>query len=180
MRVASAWRQSMLLESISGPLKEPVRHANLLLGQILGLLDQSRNEIEIGDAVGHAPVGEEVECPDRGPDRRRLPLGLASDHPMPLLDVVPLDRLELKAGNVDENVPVLHPLADQVADALLVEPKLRQPRRRRHVHGLQRRLIDPAGNPQTLALLEPAHRRLELSVEAVGLVGSGSVADRRS
>ena len=99
---------------------------------------------------------------------------------MPLLDVVTLHRLELKAGNVDENVPLLHPLADQVADALLVEPKLRQPRRRRHVHGLQRRLIDPAGNPQTLALLEPAHRRLELSVEGCRTGRPGSVADRRS
>ena len=59
-----------------------------------------------------------------------------------LMEVMP--RLELEGRHIDQDVLVLHALADQVAHALLVQSHLRDARLDRDVHGLQRRLIHSA------------------------------------
>ena len=79
------------------------------------------------DAVGHAPVGEEVERPDGRLHGRRLALGAPDDDAMALLDLVLVDRLELEGRHVDEDVAAPRRRQHQLADAAEVEPKLRQP-----------------------------------------------------
>ena len=58
----------------------------------------------MGDAVGHAPIGKEVERADRCLHGRRLALGAPDDHAVALLHFVVLDRLQLEGWNVDEDV----------------------------------------------------------------------------
>ena len=76
-----------------------------------GSLTRRGDQVEVGDALGHAPVGEEVDRLDGGAHGRRLPLGLAGDDAVPQLDLMALDRLELEGGNVDQDVAVLDPAA---------------------------------------------------------------------
>jgi hypothetical protein len=76
------------------------QHPDLLLLQVVGLLDEPRHQIEARHAVGHPPVGEEVDGLDGGAHGGGLPLRLAGDHAMPQLHLMALDGLKLKAGTL--------------------------------------------------------------------------------
>ena len=117
-------------------------------------------------AFGHAPVREEIERPDGCAHGRRLPLGLADDHAMPQLHLMPLDGLELEARRVHQHIAVVQFLRQQIPETLLIDPELRQADLRRNVQGLQRRPVHPAGDPQAVVFLEAPHR----AVQAFGVV----------
>ena len=148
------------------PVEGAGQHADALLLQIAGLLDEPRNEIEVRHAFGHAPVGEEIERPDGCAHGRCLPLRLADDHAMAQLHLVPLDRFELERGSVHEHIAIVQFLRQQIPEALLIDPELRQPRLRRNVQRLQRGPVHPAGDAQSVVLLEAPHG----GFQAVGVV----------
>ena len=122
------------------------------------------------DALGHAPVGKEVERADGRLHRRRLPLGAADDDAVPLLHLVLLHRLELECRHVDEDVALLDRRRHQLADAAEVHAQLRDALIDRHVERGIGRALDAAGRTQTVAALVAAHRVGELAVEGVGIV----------
>ena len=140
--------------------------ADLLLLQVLRLLDEAGDQVERGDALGHPPVGEEIDRLDGGAHGRRLPLGLAGDDAVPQLDLVALDRLELEGGDVDQDVAVLDPLRHQLPQPLQIDAQLREARLRRDVQRQQRRLVDAAGDAQPVVELEAAHGGIEVLAEA--------------
>ena len=154
--------------------------ADLLLLQVLRLLDEARDQIERGDAFRHAPVGEEVERLDGGAHRGRLALGLAGDHAMPQLHLMPLHGLELVGRHVDQDVALLDPLPHQVAQSRHVGAQLRQAGLGRDVQRLQRGLVDASGDAQPVVELEAAHGGLEvLAVAEAERVGLAARAARR-
>ena len=145
--------------------------ADLLLLQVLRLLDEAGDQVEVGDALGHPPVGEEIDGLDGGAHGRRLPLGLAGDHAVAQLDLVALHRLELEGGNVDQDVAILDALRGELAQPLLVGAQLGKARLCRDVQRQQGRLVDAARDAQPMIELEAAHGDIEVlaEAEAVGL-----------
>ncbi len=139
-----------------GPVVRAGQHADALVLQILGLLHEARDEIERRHALRHAPVREEVERLDGGAHGRRLPLGLADDDTMALLDLVLVDRLELEGAGVDDDIALLRPLPYQIAQALQVDLELGEARMCGNVQRLQRGAVGPTRDPQPVVLLEAA------------------------
>ena len=118
----------------------------------------------MGDALGDAPIGVEIDRLDGGAHGRRLALGLAGDDAVPELDLMALDRFELEGGNVDQDVAILDPLLRQLAQPLQIDAQLREARLRGNVEGLQRRRVQPSGGPQPIVVLEAAHCGLQVLV----------------
>ena len=75
-----------------------VEDADAELGQVLRILVHVLDQVLLDDALGHRPVGVELDLVDLGIHDRRGALDLADDRGVALHDRAALDRLDVAAG----------------------------------------------------------------------------------
>ncbi len=151
--------------SSSGPLKSPRDDANALLLEVIRFLHETREHVELRDAVGHAPIGKKLRLRivalSDGASRPSSP----DDHAMDAERTVAIHRFQLECRHVDQNVAFLRRRSHQFEETAVIELQLRQALVRRHVESSQRRLVDAPRGTQAIALLIAHDRSLEAGVE---------------
>jgi len=149
-----------------------IEDANVILGQIIGLVLHSWNEVLAYDRSRHRPVRIEIDFDDFAVDFGRRPVRLADHAGMAQHCNIVLDRLDARRRNIAHDVTRTE-IAGQRLQPLDIDLELIAPRHRRNVHGVKRRLMDDAVDGQTVTRLEAPHRLFEIRIINVILDRAG-------
>ena len=143
--------------------------------EVFWILLQVRNEIRPGDALGHMPIGHEVDVADMCSHSWRRPLDTPNDHAVSQAGPTAIDRLQLKRRHVDQDIGLGGRRgARQIAHPGDIGPELREAAFGCDIERLDGRTVSNARRPQSMPALEALHRDRDLTgIESHRRAGGG-------
>ena len=149
-----------------------VEDADVLVGEISGVLLHQRNEVAPHDGDRHRPIGIEIDLDDFAVDLGRRPVRLADHRGVAADGHAVLDRLDLRRRNIADDVTVGQ-MAGQAAQPYQISLELREPNVARDIEPVEALRAHNAVHGDAVAGLEAANRRFDIGVEDIGGAGGG-------